>query len=131
MKHLADDYKYKGIRFQVYNPIDLYPDKEKRENFTDSWTDKHYESYVGFVIDLERKVTTFLSNSTNEQNYKDLFGNGYYKQNIQTLVKLEEIFKGNPQLAALLSGTAYTDSSGKINTSSGVKNGSHGFYAES
>ncbi|OHT31646.1 hypothetical protein BAX94_03485 [Elizabethkingia meningoseptica] len=131
MKHLADDYKYKGIRFQVYNPIDLYPDKEKRENFTDSWTDKHYESYVGFVIDLERKVTTFLSNSTNEQNYKDLFGNGYYKQNIQTLVKLEESFKGNPQLAALLSGTAYTDSSGKINTSSGVKNGSHGFYAES
>lgn len=131
MKHFADDYKYKGIRFQIYNPIDLYPDKEKRENFTDSWTDKHYESYVGFVTDLERKVSTFLSNSTNEQNYKDLFGNGYYKQNIQTLVKLEESFKGNPQLAALLSGTAYTDSSGKINTSLGVKNGSHGFYAES
>lgn len=131
MKRLADDYKYKGIRFPVYNPIDLYPDKEKRENFTDSWTDKHYQSYVGFVTDLEKKVNAFLSNSTNEQNYKDLFGNGYYKQNIQTLVKLEESFKGNPQLAALLSGTAYTDSSGQINTSSGVKNGSHGFYAES
>lgn len=130
MKGFADNYKYKGIRFQVYNPIDLYPDKDKRENFTDSWTDKHYDSYVGFVTDLERKVSTFLSNSTNEQNYKDLFGNGYYKQNIQTLVKLEESFKGNHQLAALLSGTAYTDSSGQINTSSGVKNESHGFYAE-
>lgn len=59
MKSFADDYKHRGIRFQVYNPIDLYPDKEKRENFTDSWTDKHYESYVGFVIDLERKVSTF------------------------------------------------------------------------
>ena len=131
LKKLADDYKYHKIKFTVYNPVDNHEDKSKRENFTDSWEDKHYNSFVGFVEDFEKKLNAFIGNSTNESNYKDLFGNGYYKQNIQTLVKLEESFKGNPQLAALLSGTAYTDSSGQINTSSGVKNGSHGFYAES
>ena len=131
LKKLADDYKLHKIKFTVYNPVDNHDDNSKRENFTDSWEDKHYNSFVGFIEDFEKKLNVFVNNSTNETNYKDLFGNGYYKQNIQTLVKLEESFKGNPQLAALLSGTAYTDSSGKINTSSGVKNGSHGFYSES
>ena len=34
---------------------------------------------------------------------------------------MKEGFKGNPQIAALLSRTAYTDSSGNMNTSSDVK----------
>ncbi|MDM1063622.1 nucleotidyltransferase [Empedobacter falsenii] len=131
MKRLADNYRLKGIRFQVYNPVDLYSDKESRENFTDSWTDKHYNSFVGFVDDLEKKINAFIHNPKNEENYKDLFGNGYYKQNIQTLIRLDEAIKGKPQLAAILAGTARTDASGNINTTSGVKNGKHGFFAES
>jgi len=131
MKRLADNYRLKGIRFQVYNPVDLYSDKESRENFTDSWTDKHYNSFVGFVDDLEKKINAFIHNPKNEENYKDLFGNGYYKQNIQTLIRLDEAIKGKPQLAAILAGTARTDASGNINTTSGVKNGRHGFFAES
>lgn len=131
LKKLADDYRYHKIKFTVYNPVDNHDDKSKRENFTDSWEDKHYNSFVAFIEDFEKKLNAFINNSTSEALYKDLIGNGYYKQNIQTLVKLEESFKGNPKLAALLSGTAYTDSSGSINNSTGVKNGSHGFYAES
>lgn len=131
LKNLADGYKYKGIKFPVYNPIDLYPDRDKRENFTDSWTDLHYNSFVGFVEALEKKINVFLHNPKNEENYLGLFGNGYYKQNVQTLINLNEALKGKPQLAAILAGTARTDAAGNINTTTGVKNGSHGFFAES
>lgn len=131
LKNLADGYKYKGIKFPVYNPIDLYPDRDKRENFTDSWTDLHYNSFVGFVETLEKKINVFLHNPKNEENYLGLFGNGYYKQNVQTLINLNEALKGKPQLASILAGTARTDAAGNINTTTGVKNGSHGFFAES
>lgn len=130
LKNLADGYKYKGIKFPVYNPIDLYPDRDKRENFTDSWTDLHYNSFVGFVEALEKKINVFLHNPKNEENYLGLFGNGYYKQNVQTLINLNEALKGKPQLASILGGTARTDAAGNINTTTGVKNGSHGFFAE-
>src|SRR5690554_2539965 len=130
LKSLADGYKFKGIKFSVYNPIDLYPDQEKRENFTDSWTDLHYKSFVEFVYDLEKKINAYIHNPKSEETYKSLFGNGYYKQNVQTLIKLDEALKGKPQLSAILSGTARTDASGTINTTTGVKNGRHGFFAE-
>src|SRR5690606_11303103 len=131
LKNLADGYKYNGIKFSVYNPIDLYPDRDKRENFTDSWTDLHYNSFVGFVEALKKKINVFLHNPKNEENYLGLFGNGYYKQNVQTLINLNEALKGKPQLASILAGTARTDAAGNINTTTGVKNGSHGFFAES
>lgn len=127
---LAHNYKLNGELFNVYNPIDKYEDVSKRENFTDSWEDKHYESFVGFVQDFAKKVDTFLNESTNQDNYNQLFGNGFYKQNVQTLIKLEEKLEGNPRLTALLSGTAFTDTSGNINISSGVNNSQHGFYSK-
>lgn len=131
LKKLASDYKFRKIKFAVYNPVDNHEDKSKRENFTDSWEDKHYDSFVEFVADFENKLNAFVGASTNEASYKDLFGNGFYKENIQSLIKLEERLKGNSKLAALLSGSAYTDSRGNINTSTGVNNGAHGFFAES
>jgi hypothetical protein len=130
MRKMVDDYKFRKIKFSIYNPVDNYDEKSKRENFTDSWQDNHYNSFVGFVEDFERKLNIFLNNSTNENDYKTLFGNGYYKENIKALVKLEEAFKGKPQLAALLAGSAFTDASGNINNTTGVQNGGHGFYAE-
>ena len=75
-------------------------------------------------------MTDFLTERTNEDSYKNLFGNGFYKENVQSLVKLEEKISGNNRMTALLSGTAFTDSFGNINTQTGTKNGSHGFYAE-
>lgn len=131
LKKLADGYKYNGIKFPVYNPIDLYPDRDKRENFTDSWTDEHYSSFIGFVEALEKNINAFLHNPKNEETYKDLFGNGYYKQNVQTLINLNEGLKGKSTLASILAGTARTDAAGNINATTGVKNGSHGFFAES
>lgn len=131
LRKLADDYKFRNIKFAVYNPVDNHEDKDIRENFTDSWEDKHYESFFGFVEDFEKKLNAFIGNDTNEINYKDLFGNGYYKENIQTYLKLEERFEGKSELTALLTGNAFTDAKGNINTSTGTRNGSHGFFAES
>ncbi|WP_130733994.1 nucleotidyltransferase [Flavobacterium sp. J27] len=131
LRNLSDGYKLRKEKFAVYNPVDNHEDKNKRENFTDSWEAKHYESFISFVEDLEKKVFAFLNNEIDPTIYKDLFGNGFYKENVQTYIKLEERLKGNPQLEKLLSGNAFTDSSGNINTSTGVQNGRHGFYAES
>lgn len=131
LKKLANDYKFRKIKFAVYNPVDNHEDTDKRENFTDSWEDKHYESFLGFVEDFDKKLNAFIGADTNENNYKDLFGNGYYKENVQRLVELEERLKGKPILTNLLAGTAYTDANGLINSSKGVKNGTHGFYAQS
>ncbi|AYN04793.1 nucleotidyltransferase [Flavobacterium sp. 140616W15] len=131
LKKLANDYKFRKIKFAVYNPVDNHEDADKRENFTDSWEDKHYESFVGFVEDFDKKLNAFIGADTNENNYKDLFGNGYYKENVQRLVELEERLKGKPMLTNLLAGAAYTDSNGHINGSTGVKNATHRFYAQS
>ncbi|MGL2986351.1 SMODS domain-containing nucleotidyltransferase [Flavobacterium sp. RSSA_27] len=130
LRKLAEGYKVRKEKFAIYNPVDNYEDKDKRENFTDSWEDKHYNSFVAFVEDFAKKLNAFLNNGTNETSYKELFGNGFYKQNIQTLVKLEERVKGNNQFATLLAGNAYTDNRGNINTTTGVRNGSHGFFAQ-
>lgn len=131
LKKLANNYKFRGERFAVYNPIDNHDDATRRENFTDSWEAKHYDSFVGFVEDFEQKLNAFIGQGTNEINYKDLFGNGYYRENVQKAIMLREQLKGNPILAPLLSGNAFTNSNGSINSSTGVKNGSHGFFAES
>lgn len=130
LRKLAEGYKVRKEKFAIYNPVDNHEDKDKRENFTDSWEDKHYNSFVAFVEDFAKKLNAFLNNGTNETSYKELFGNGFYKQNIQTLVKLEERVKGNTQFATLLAGNAYTDNRGNINTTTGVRNGSHGFFAQ-
>lgn len=131
LKKLANDYKFRKVKFAVYNPIDNHDDVDRRENFTDSWEDKHYESFVGFVEDFEIKLNAFIGDGTNEINYKDLFGIGYYKENVQRAIKLRERLNGNPVLAPILSGNAFTNSSGSVNSSTGVKNGSHGFFAQS
>lgn len=130
LRKLAEGYKVRKEKFAIYNPVDNHEDKDKRENFTDSWEDKHYNSFVAFVEDFAKKLNAFLNNGTNETSYKELFGNGFYKQNIQTLVKLEERVKGNTQFATLLAGNAYTDNRGNINSTTGVRNGSHGFFAQ-
>lgn len=130
LKELADNYKNNKVKFSVFNPVDDHQDKAKRENFTDSWKEVNYNSFVGFVEDLEKKWNAFIANTTDEVNYKNLFGNGFHKENIQMLVKLEERFNGVDKLGLLLAGNALTNASGTINSSSGVKNVSHGFYAE-
>lgn len=131
LKKLSNNYKFRGERFAVYNPIDNHDDADRRENFTDSWETKHYDSFVGFVEDFEQKLNAFIGQGTNEINYKDLFGNGYYRENVQKAIMLREQLNGNPILAPLLSGNAFTNSNGSINNSTGVKNGSHGFFAQS
>lgn len=131
LRKLANDYKFRKLKFDVYNPVDNHEDRDKRENFTDSWEDKHYESFVGFVEDFEKKLNAFIGDGTNEINYKDLFGIGYYKENVQRAIKLRERLNGNPVLAPILSGNAFTNSNGSVNSSTGVKNGSHVFFAKS
>ena len=130
MKKNADDYRFKGIRFKVENPVDNHEDRDRRENFTDFWQTKHYDSFVKFVDQLQKNVNEFLQNSPNEKSYNNLFGGGFYKRDIQQKIKYDAIIKGDVRPGAFASGTVLTDALGNINTTSGIKNDSHGFYAE-
>jgi hypothetical protein len=130
MKENADDYRFRGVRFKVENPVDNHDDSDKRENFTDFWKTKHYESFVKFVEQLQKNVGDFLNNKTNETSYNNLFGSGFYKRDIQQQIKYEAIIKGDVRPSAFASGIVLTDAMGTINTKSGIKNDSHGFYAE-
>lgn len=110
--------------------MDNHDDSDKRENFTDFWKTKHYESFVKFVEQLQKNVGDFLNNKTNETSYNNLFGSGFYKRDIQQQIKYEAIIKGDVRPSAFASGIVLTDAMGTINTKSGIKNDSHGFYAE-
>ena len=130
MKKNADDYRFKGIKFKVENPVDNHEVRDRRENFTDFWQTKHYDSFVKFVDQLQKNVNEFLQNSPNEKSYNNLFGGGFYKRDIQQKIKYDAIIKGDVRPGAFASGIVRTDALGNINTTSGIKNDSHGFYAE-
>ena len=75
-------------------------------------------------------MNEFLQNSPNEKSYNNLFGGGFYKRDIQQKIKYDAIIKGDVRPGAFASGIVRTDALGNINTTSGIKNDSHGFYAE-
>lgn len=130
LEKLSYDYEVYGTKFKVYNPIDKHSDKEKREIFNDSWQDKHYKSFVLFSKALKNAVMEFLERKTNPTTFNNLFGGGFYSDVVQRQIKIDENWRGQPILAPLLTGTARTDRSGKINETKGLKNVDHKFWAE-
>lgn len=113
----------KGYKFKVVNPVN--PD----EDFTDSWTGKHYESFYGFVNDFYKKWQN-LNNSfeTSKEDYIRLFGEGVYKKSLNEQFKLFSKSTNNPLAKSsglIIVGTAYTNAKGDISTNTGLKNGSH------
>lgn len=130
LKKKADDYRYKGIKFKVENPVDNHADIAERENFVDFWNDRNYESFAIFVDQLLKDLNVFFNQPLSKTTFEKLFGSGYYNEAVQQQIKYDSIIKGDIRPAALLSGAALTDRFGNINQTSGSHNGSHGFYAE-
>ncbi|RKQ50607.1 hypothetical protein BXY85_1623 [Roseivirga pacifica] len=115
-----------GHRFKVLNPVN------KDEDFTDSWTNKHYESFNRFITHLYSKWQKLKGSfETSKNDYIELFGEGVYKKSLNeqfmsfskstddVLTKSSSLING---------GMAYTDSNGQINRERGVKNGTHHSY---
>lgn len=112
-----------GYKFKVLNPVN------PEEDFTDSWTAKHYESFYSFISDFGKRWRN-LSNSfeTSKEDYIKLFGEGVYKKTLEE--QFQVFYKStNNSLAKsggeIMGGIALTNSKGNINTHTGLKNGTH------
>lgn len=110
-------------KFKVINPVN------PNEDFTDSWTNNHYQSFYSFISDFHKKWSG-LKNSfeSSKEDYIHLFGEGIYKKALsdQSLnfrnSTSDQLIKAT---AMINSGNALTDSKGKINSNSGYKNEPH------
>lgn len=113
----------KRERFKVLNPVNT------AEDFTDSWTNKHYESFYNFITDFHKSWQNLINSfETSSEDYIKLFGEGVYKRSlnkqIQTFSKsTSDVFaKAN---GLIVGGKAYTNSLGEITFSKGIKNEFH------
>jgi len=113
----------KGVKFKVLNPVN------SSEDFTDSWTNAHYQSFYNFIADFYEKWQN-LKNSfeTSKEDYIKLFGEGVYKKSLNEQFKTfskssSDIFAKSSGL--IVGGNAYTNSQGNININQGVKNEPH------
>ncbi|MEK6511850.1 nucleotidyltransferase [Myroides odoratimimus] len=113
----------KGHKFKVLNPVN--PD----EDFTDSWTNKHYESFYNFITDFYIKWQSLkISFETGKEGYIKLFGEGIYKKSLNEQFKIfsksttDNLIKSS---VLIVGGNAYTDIKGNINANLGLRNEPH------
>lgn len=112
-----------NLRFKVLNPVN------SNEDFTDSWTDKHYLSFYNFINDFYTKWQILKSDfETSGHEYIELFGEGIYKKSLAEQIKAfsstssDVITKAN---GVILGDKAFTDSKGQINETKGTRNEPH------
>lgn len=112
-----------GHRFKVLNPVNI------EEDFTDSWTQNHYNSFYNFISDFHKKWQS-LKNSfeTSNADYIELFGEGIYKKSLTEQIKMfsknsDDDFTRSSGL--IIGDNAMTDSKGNINLNKGIKNEPH------
>lgn len=116
----------KGYRFKVLNPVN------NSEEFTDSWTTGHYESFYNYIADFYSKWQSLKESfESGKENYIELFGEGIYKKSLNE--QFEKFSKSTHDLYAkssglITGGTAHTNSRGKINQNHGIRNGHHHSY---
>lgn len=125
-RRIKEDYLMtisRGYKFKVLNPVN------SSEDFTDSWTNAHYQSFYNFLTDFYVKWQN-LKNSfeTSKDDYIKLFGEGIYKRSLneqfRTFSKSStDIFDKSSGL--IVGGNAYTNSQGNININQGVRNEPH------
>lgn len=113
-------------RFKIFNPVD------GSEEFTDSWTDKHYSSFNSFINDFY-KNWLLLENSfdVSGEKYIELFGEGIYKKSLQSQLKTFSSDSNNELIKSssiIIGGNGRTDKKGKINEEKGVKNENYHSY---
>lgn len=112
-----------GYKFKILNPVNT------NEDFTDSWTNAHYESFYSFIADFYNKWQNLqVSFETGKDDYILLFGEGVYKKSLNEQFKTfskstNDIFSKSSGL--IVGGSAFTNSKGIINTTQGVKNEHH------
>lgn len=117
----------KGYKFKVLNPVN------RDEDFTDSWTINHYQSFHGFINDFYKKWQNLKhSFEVSNEDYIKLFGEGVYKKTLTEQFKTfskstSDVFAKSSAL--IIEGGAYTNSKGNINVNQGVKNGIHNNFA--
>lgn len=115
--------KKSGSKFKIANPVS--PD----ELFTDSWTDKHYESFFAFIEDFYTKWTALKQDFEESGSaYIDLFGEGQYKKSLREQLSTMSKYSSDKIIigtGAILSGRAHTDENGRITENKGWKNDSH------
>lgn len=69
----------RNVKFKVINPID------PNEDFTDSWTIRHYDSFFNFISNFHRKWSSLKNPfEFSKDDYIQLFGEGIYKKHFLT-----------------------------------------------
>lgn len=110
-------------RFKVLNPVN------SAEDFTDSWTNKHYDSFYNFITDFYNKWQNLKTSfETGKEDYIKLFGEGVYKQSLNEQFKTfsKSTSDGFAKASGLIiGGNALTNSLGNINQNQGIKNEPH------
>lgn len=114
------------VKFKVINPVN------PEEDFTDSWTDRHYQTFYTFITDFHNKWTN-LKNSfeSSKEDYIKLFGEGIYKKALsEQALNFRNATSDvlSKSVGLISSGKALTDSKGNINSISGSRNEPHYNY---
>lgn len=126
VKRIKDNFSAavnQGMSFKVYNPVN------PEEDFTDSWTSKHYNAFYNFIADFHKKWQNLKSSfETSKGDYIQLFGEGIYKKALNEQMvafsnSSNDIFTKASSL--ITTGIAFTNVQGSINSNEGIKNGSH------
>jgi len=108
-----------NLKFKVLNPIN------EDEDFTDSWTKSHYQSFFNFIDDFYSKWQKLKSDfETSGDEYIELFGEGIYKKSLTEQIKAfsnssSDVFaKAN---GLIIGNKAFTNQQGQINENKGAK----------
>ncbi|MCG2610017.1 nucleotidyltransferase [Flavobacterium sp. SM15] len=117
-----------NLRFKVLNPVD------ENEDFTDSWTNKHYQSFYTFIDDFYNNWQKLKDDfEISGKDYIELFGEGIYKKSLTEQIKTfsnssTDVFaKAN---GLILGNNAFTNPQGQINETKGTKNEPHHNFGE-
>jgi len=126
---IKDDYLQSvnnGSRFKVFNPVN------SAEDFTDSWTEKNYQSLYNFITDFYIRWQNLKSSfETGKEDYIELFGEGIYKKSLNEQFKAFSKSTSNDLIKAsalIVGGSAYTDVKGNVNVNQGIRNEHHRNY---
>lgn len=116
----------RNVKFKVINPVN------PEEDFTDSWTNSHYQAFYAFISDFHKRWNN-LKNSfeSSKEDYIELFGEGIYKKVLSDQsLNFRNTTSDNlaKSVGLISSGKALTDAKGNINSKSGYKNEPHYNY---
>lgn len=115
-----------GRKFKILNPVNSL------EDFTDSWTDSHYNSFISFITDFYEKWQKLKNSFESSKNdYIELFGEGIYKKSLNAQFRTfskntsDDLIRSS---GLITGGSAHMNEKGQINKKNGLKNGAHHSY---